>query len=312
MKTIESVVQKLGSTIQLSNGALSRVDIDDEHFYFIDNKELGLSNAFCVSLTHVLDIAAPFPVGLRNWLRTTEADESNGRMEMTRDRGIKLHDALDRLMNALELDLEKEYKTKYEKDAITTFTRFMRFLAPVVHKTEMTVADPFIRIAGTLDFAGVVEESRLTMLLDPKKYLDIDEADEYKPKPDFMDMLEGEPTLVKIIIDWKFTGRTAYNHLIQVAGYSEMYGMSHKDERPVQRKFTWRYSPMHKHKFDFKESILTYQSFLRTHETFLEYTKCISPRSLDNNGFMKPPELRVYPNRIKLFDKIKEEGFDNA
>lgn len=304
---MNDTIQKLGKTVQLSNAQLTRIDTDDSHFYFIDSKELNLRNAFCVSLTHVLDIAAPFPVGLRNWLRSTEAEESNGRMEMTRDRGIKLHDALDRLMNAVELDLEKDYRTVYEKDAITTFTRFMRFLAPAAHRTEMTVVDPKIRIAGTLDFSGIVDARRLTMLLEPNKYLEIDEKDTYKPKPQFVDMLDGDPELVKIVIDWKFTGRTAYNHLIQVAGYSEMYGMSYTNERPVTRKFTWRYSPMHKHHFDFQESFLEYSSFLRTYDTFMEYTRVTSPKALDEDGFMKPPDIRVYPERVRLFDKLPDK-----
>lgn len=311
MNKLDQTIRELGRDVKLSNGVLTRVDTDDEHFYFITNPDLNLNGVFCSSVTQVLDLGAPFPVGLRDWLRRTDAQESIELFESRGARGSKLHDALERLINAIPIKSD-DYKTDYEKKAIATFIRFMQFLKPYRFVSEFTVVDPTIRNAGTVDFKGIVDERRLNMLLDPKKYLDIDDNGNFIPKPNFKHMIEGAPVYIKIIIDWKFTGRTAYNHKVQVAGYAKMNELSYAGEQPVKRKFTWRFSPNHKYKFDFSESKLEYKSFLRIHETFMEYVSLTTPGLLDENGFLKPPEIEVYPEEFRLFEKappqLIEEG----
>lgn len=286
-------IEHLGVTTKLSNCELTRIDIDDEHYYFIDK------DTFAISLTRVLDIGAPFPEGLRNWLRNTDGEESMDYMLMTRDRGSKLHDALERLANGLELEM-KDYGTKYEKDAIVSFIRFFRFLQPINFKTELVVADPALRVAGTLDFIGNADSRRLDILLEPTKYLDIDETDNFVLKEKYKDMLDGEPKLLtKFVIDYKFTGRSAYNHKVQVSAYAYMYNKSYgKTDIPVTRSFTWRYSPKHKNRFDMQESLLKFGSFERIYGTCIEYL----------GGFPEPPELIVYPEKVSLFEPIKEKA----
>lgn len=288
---MSDVIQRLGVTTKLSNCELTRVDLDDEHYYFIGDE-------FAVSLTHVLDIGAPFPEGLRNWLRNTDGNESMDYMLMTRDRGSKLHDALERLSNGLELEMS-DYPTKYEKDAIVSFVRFFRFLQPARFKTELIVANPKMRVAGTLDFVGEADSKRVELLLEPTKYLEIDDADNFVVKDKYKEMLDGEPEFIKFIIDWKFTGRSAYNHKIQVAAYGEMYNQSYGDKR-VTRKFTWRYSPKHKNRFDMQESKLDWFSFNRIYETFLEYLANAGGKNW--TGFPEPPEMVVYPDKVRLFE----------
>jgi hypothetical protein len=286
-------IKKLGKTIQLTNGALTRVDIDSDHFYFITEPTLGLNGAFCIGLTTVLDVAAPFPIALRDYLRNTTAEESSQNMESKRQRGQDLHDALDRLANGVAVSGE-EFRTTYEKDALVTFIQFMRFLQPLVFKTERVVLDPALRVAGTLDFAGIVDERRLDILLEPNKYLDRDKNRDFTVKEKFAGLLEGPIKPVKVVIDWKFTGRSNYNHKVQVAGYAEMYRNSYKDEQPIERKLTWRFSPQHKFRFDMQESLLSYESFTRIYETCIEYL----------GKFPEPPVIVVYPDKFKLFDQI--------
>lgn len=280
-------IEQLGKTVQLSNGSLTRIDIDTDHYYFHDG-------IFHVSLTHMLDIGAPFPEGIRQWLRNTDGKESLEYMNMTKDRGSKLHDALDRMMRKLALDKE-DYPTRYEREALMSFIRFMKFLQPQKFVTEFVVSDVEKRVSGTVDFKGYVDEQRLEMVLDPRKYLDRDENGDFVVKESFKHLLEIELKLVKIIIDWKFTARNAYNHKVQVAKYAQMDGLSYKSELPVDRKFTWRYSALHKCRFDFQESLLDESSFDRIYDTALEYL----------GGFPEPPEVVVYPDKFILFEDVE-------
>jgi hypothetical protein len=85
----------------LSNCEVMRLDVDDEHYYY--GGPIDGSKDFYLSVTRTLDIGAPFPEGLRQYLRATSYEEQKERLEMTASRGSKLHDGLDRLMSREEL-----------------------------------------------------------------------------------------------------------------------------------------------------------------------------------------------------------------
>lgn len=280
-------VKQLGVTHKLSNGELTRVEIDDEHYYFIDGE-------YCMSVTEVLNLAAPFPEGLRQWLRKTDAEESSAIFQAAGDRGTKLHKALERLLDGVELEMS-EYQTKFEKDAVMSFVRVMRFLQPTKFKTELTVADRNLKIGGTTDLVAWADARKLDILLDATKYLQIID-DGFVLKDKFKDMLDGEPDLVKFIWDHKFTGRNTYNHKVQASKYRYMYNESYTDEAPATRSFTWRYSPMHKNRFDFKEADLPEESFNRIYATGLDYL----------GQFPDPPPMIVYPEKVRIFEPIKQ------
>lgn len=267
----------------LTNGKLTRLDLDTEHYYWLDGQ-------YCISVTKVLDIAAPFPEGLRAYLRNGTAEETTANMEVKRDRGSRLHQALDRLMQAESID-SADYITQYEKEAIATFMRFIRFLKPRNFETEIPVADAKRRVAGTLDFVGEVDSRKLEMLLSPTKYLTVDNDGNFQFKGIHVQQGTTLEDMKRIIIDWKFTGRSVYNHRVQVAAYAQQYEMSYGD--PVARKFTWRYSPQHKFGFEFQESTLGYESFTRIYDTCLDYL----------GKFPEPPTIKQYPKTFKLFEK---------
>lgn len=288
-----NTVQQLGKHHTLSNCVLTRVDIESDHHYFVDN-------TYFLSVTRVIDLAGPFPEALRQYLRVTDAQESQERMEMTRDRGSKLHRALEELFLGWEVHLA-DYPTKYEREAIVSFIRVMRFLQPTQWKTELVVADPKRRLAGTLDLWAVADARRLAMLLEPTKYLDI-YPDSFAVKPKYAELLEGPPKLVSFILDYKFTGRNTYSHKVQVGAYKHMFNMSYKGTLPkAMRAFTWRYSPIHKNKFDMQESKLPFQSFSRIFDTCLDYL----------GSFPEPPEMNIYPDSVRLFEPGKEALTDN-
>ncbi len=277
---------------ELSNCEILRVDVDDEHYYYGGRK--GDEKQFYLSLTRVLDIGGPFPEGLRQYLRITNYEEQKERLQFTGDRGSKLHDALDQLMNRKALNLRQDFISMYEKDAIVTFMRMMRFLNPGKYSTELIVADPDLRVAGTLDFKGFVDAWKLECLLNPLKYLELDSDSDLQLKQQWLHVSK-DSRRVHIIIDWKFTGRNAYSHKVQVAAYKTMNNKT-RTGRKVTRAFTWRYSPKHKFGFDFNESLLDYSSFKRIYATTIEYL----------GEFPMPPTLKRYPDNVRLYEPTKK------
>lgn len=286
-------MNEMETLYELSNCEIMRLDVDDDHYYYGGPPDKP--KEYYLSVTQVLDIGAPFPEGLRQYLRITSYEEQRETLRATGDRGSRLHEALDTLMQREALDLKRDFGTSYEKDAIVTFIRMMRFLAPSKYETEMIVADPDLRLAGTLDFRGIVEAWKLTCLLDPIKYLEYDSEGDLMLKERWVDL----PTRKKasIIIDWKFTGRNTYGHKLQVAAYKTMSNKSRKGML-ASRAFTWRYSPKHKFGFDFNESLLGYNSFKRVYNTTIEYL----------GEFPEPPTIKRYPDSVRLYDKVKKGG----
>ena len=191
-------------TQQLSNCKLTRIDLDLEHYYYGNDE-------YYVSLTHILDIGAPFPEGLRQYLRRSSEEESLELLTMTKDRGSKLHHALESLTAGSELYLE-DYPSTYEKDAIVTFIRTLRFLfpdgkLPKESRTELIVADPKRKVGGTLDFVTIADKRRLEALLKPLGAIKLVNDEFVLAKP-----LVGRTHPVKFVMDYKFTGRSSYNH----------------------------------------------------------------------------------------------------
>lgn len=276
---------------QLANCELMRLDVDEDHYYY--GALPGEVKEYYLSVTQILSIGGPFPENLREWLRSTSADESRSLFESRGARGTKLHDALHRLLGAEEIDLTL-YPSTYEKDALVTFIRVMRFLQPTKIVTEEVVADPTLKIAGTIDLRAIAPLWKLKALLDPNKYLEIDSDNDLQLKEKWLD-LPDDKTRVSFIWDHKFTSVNAYNHEIQVAAYRYMYGKSHKGTAPTMA-FTWRFSPKHKFGFDFKQSDKPYKAFTRIYDTTIDYL----------GEFPAPPTIKRFPSKVRLYN-IKEE-----
>lgn len=295
---MDESLDQLGVVYKLSNCEILRLDIDDEHYYY--GGYIGEQKDYYMSVTQILDIGGPFPEGLRQYLRVSSYEEQKDRLEFTGNRGSKLHEALDLLMKRNQLDM-KDYQSTYEKDAIVMFIRMMRFLAPGKYDTEFIVADPNLKVAGTVDFKGFVDEWRIEALLNPNKYLEIDSDGDLQLKQAALNLPELFPKRTHIIIDWKFTGRNAYNHKVQVAAYKTMNNKT-RGGRPVSRAFTWRYSSRHKFGFDFSESLLDYQSFKRIYTTTIDYL----------GEFPAPPTIRRYPDSVRLYEQVINKEISNV
>ncbi len=105
--------------------------------------------------------------------------------------------------------------------------------------------------------------------------------------------------MVKFIMDYKFTGRSAYNHKVQCTKYKAMFNESYATEKAAKHAYIWRYSPKHKLHVDFQDaavhmgSPVKESSFNRIYDTAIEYL----------GGFPKPPEIVVYADKFKLFER---------
>lgn len=282
MSTIETLYE-------LSNCDLMRLDVDSDHYYYGGKK--GQIKEYFLSVTQILGIGGPFPENLREWLRVTDYEESKAKFENAGARGSKLHDALDRLLQAEEIDLT-QYPSQYEKDAITTFIRVARFLQPTKIVTEEVVADPTLKVAGTIDLRAIADAWRINALLDPNKFLEIDSDGDLMLKDRWLNLPDNK-VRVSFIWDHKFTSVNAYNHKVQVAAYRYMYGKSHKGMKPT-RAFTWRYSPRHKFGFDLSESDKPYKAFTRIYDTTIDYL----------GEFPPPPTIKRFPDRVRLYNKV--------
>lgn len=284
---IDEVAQE-GVLYELSNCELRRLDVDDNHYYY--GGKVGNEKQYYLSVTQVLSIGGPFPESLREWLRVTDAEESKAKFENAGARGSKLHDALDRLLQAEEIDLT-QYHSQYEKGGITTFIRVMRFLQPTKIVTEVVVADPALKLAGTIDLRAIADAWRLQALLNPNKYLDLDSDGDYMLKERWLDLADNKKR-VSFIWDHKFASVNAYNHLLQVTAYRYMYGKSYRGMKPA-RAFVWRYSPRHKHGFDFTESVKSYKDFTRVYDTTIDFL----------GDFPAPPVIQRYPDKVRLYER---------
>jgi len=271
-------------TTVLSNCTITKVQDDLNHYYFVDGE-------YYVSLTHILEVGAPFPEGLKTWLRVTDGEASQERFEMTGARGTKLHKALEDLSLGMELYAE-DFPTTYEKDAITTFIRCMQFLFPQGKYPKEThleaiVADTNLKVGGTMDFVSVADLRRLELLCNATYSLDLDKNGRFVPKKP----LEGKEKPVKFVKDYKFTGKSSYNHKVQVSKYKYMFNRCYINEQPATKAYIWRYSPQHKFGFQMQEASFREKSFNRIYETALDYL----------GGYPKPPQIKVYADKFSLF-----------
>ncbi len=288
-----SEIRQLGVTHKLSNCEITRVELDDNHYYFIKNEDFP-EGQFCMSVTNVIDEAGPVAYGLREFWKRNSKEESEELLLERGNRGKKIHNAFEDLLGGLRLDLEKDYPSVYEKAAITTFVRCLKFLQPSLFKSELVVASPSIMLAGTLDFVGLVQKARLDMLSNPNMYLTINENGEYEPKPAHASLLENQE-VIKVLIDWKTSAGIHYAHEKQVIAYREMYNESYAHEKPVTHCGIFRVSTRHKHGFEFKYVEGTFDSFKRLYDTYLD---------IHNGKIPQPPDLTVYPKKIQLVEAI--------
>lgn len=286
-------LKSLGETVKLSNCEISKIELDDEHFYYLFNEDFP-EGKFIPSVTKIIDEAGPVGFGLREFWKNNTKQESEDILYSRGERGKLLHQDCERLIEGMEVELEG--RPRYEQQAIASYVATMRFLKPENAKKEQVVASSILEVGGTLDVVCEINSARIDWLKKNSKSLELNDKGEIVVKEKLKDEFEKDLKVGKMqkwIIDQKFTSGIYYGHEAQVTAYQGMYNESYKDETPVKRKGIWRFSTRHKLGFEFKEVTRELDSFERMYETYLD---------LHGGELPKPPEIRTYPKSIRLFD----------
>jgi hypothetical protein len=196
---------------------------DNSHYYFVNGD-------FYPSVTRILDEAAPMPYSLRDWLAKNTPEQQEEIKNVSLGLGSKMHDAYERLLNGMELNLAQDYPTSKEKKHIMSFIQWFHDTAPQTICTEEVVASPTYHYAGTLDYAC---------------------------------MINGELW----IIDFKTSAAIYYNYELQVSAYKqayeEMYGVK------VAHVGVVRTNTKHKCGYEFKEVTRPFGEFKNVYDTYI-------------------------------------------
>jgi len=94
------------------------------------------------------------------------------------------------------------------------------------------------------------------------------------------------------IIDFKTTSGIYYSHELQLTAYKIAYEELYKVK--VDHVGILRTGTRHKSEFEFKEITREPQEFLNVYQTYL---------SLNGGEIPKPPDIKAYPDTIKLFEE---------
>lgn len=215
--------RKLKGGRMLTPNQIVKKEVDGTHYYFVDG-------IFYPGVTTILDIAAPKEYGLLNFFKQNTPEDAKAISERALALGSKMHDAYERLINGLELDLLNEYPTIEEKKHILSFVSWFQAVKPKVIATEMVVASETYRFAGTTDFV----------------------CD-----------LGGELWL----IDFKTSSGIYYTYELQVAAYKKAYEEMGLGE--IKHTAILRTGTRHKSGFEFKEVIRPFQEFKNVYDTYV-------------------------------------------
>src|SRR5689334_1112871 len=85
-----------------------RKEIDDSHYYYVDG-------VFYPGVTTIIDEAAPTPFALRQFFLNNTPDSASDISKTALALGSKMHDAYEKLLNGVELNLAGDYQTTKEK-----------------------------------------------------------------------------------------------------------------------------------------------------------------------------------------------------
>lgn len=265
-KELLKTVRSHGQVFKLKVGEVIRFDTDIEHYYWINGK-------FVPAVSRILNDAAPVGFGLREFWKTNTKEESENILRTAGDFGSKIHDACEKLLKGLELNLLEDYATKPEKKCLTAFADWFQKYAPENFEAEQVVASKKFKYAGTLDFIGKIA---------------------------------GEIWL----IDFKTTNAIHFSHKLQVLAYKQAYEESFKVK--IDKLAILRLGTGHKGNGFKKEGLpeigpaweckivepeLSIKSFMNVYKTFID---------MNGGKIPEPEEIVSYPDVLQIIEKVEE------
>lgn len=301
------------NTNKFKFGEVMRLEINDEHYYYIFNEE-SKTGQYMAGVTTVLGEAAPVTYGLREFWKNNTKEAAEELFEGAGKRGTKLHDAVEQLVLGEELNLEENYQTAFEKKAILSWMRWFRMIKLQDIMTEFVVASDKYKIAGTVDILGKASRRDAAIALNPDRYLEqvfvegkngakelkvqLKQSPKFKKSWLAADIEQGvitDPDKVETwIIDNKFASDVRYSHHKQLQAYGELYAESFGEK--ADRLGIILPTAKNKWGFKFVEVQHNFQPFLNIYNTYVDMY----------DGVLPQPELQeVYPAKVKLFEAAK-------
>jgi hypothetical protein len=216
----------------ITKNDIIKKEVDNTHYYFVNNE-------WYPAVTKILEEASPMSFGLKQFFINNTAESAKEISNTALDLGSKMHDAYERLLNGLELNLVEDYKTIKEKKHILSFYNWCEEVKPQVIETEMVVASESHRYAGTLDLACLINNEIW-------------------------------------IIDFKTSAAIYFDYELQIAAYKKAFeemGLGTVAHTAVLRTGT-----QHKIGYEFKELKAPFEAFGNVYQTYLNLHGGVLPK----------------------------------
>lgn len=264
-------LQEKSKEYKLSNGILTRIDLDTSHYYYFNDD-------YYPSVTSILDEAAPVGYGLRNFWRNNTKEESDAILETARGIGSRVHDSIEQLLLGAEIDMT--LFSEREKKCVVSFVDWFRYYQPRDIQPEQPIASSIYKYAGTLDLVATID-------------------------------IDGKPTRVIVDFKTSSAIHFNYEMQVGAykQAYKESYGVdiercfilrigtTHKGKSAKEGAMketgeAWEFKETNPNAFEIFKNV--YQTYLGLHD----------------GQIPEPATLVVYPTKLKLFEfkKFKEEG----
>lgn len=242
-------------------------EIDDSHYYWVDGE-------YYPGVTSIIEEGAPTGWQLKQFFIRNSADEIRRKQEESLEFGSSIHAAIERLLAGEQVDLVNDFRSSRGKKTLMSFHDWFHLVSPKDFESELVVASKEMKYAGTLDFAGYINQQKANEVLGIKESEDKDEF---------------------WIVDFKTSKDVYLGYKLQVMAYKkayeEMFG------KKVDRVGILRVGTETKKGYQFvevKEDEVSIEDFKRVYKIYL----------LANDGKIpQPPMIDVYPDKLQLIKK---------
>lgn len=198
-------------------------ELDTSHFYWVDG-------IFMPAVTSILDEAAPTPYALKQFMLNNNAEYVEDVKNTAGDFGSKIHDAIEKLLNGVELNLKDDYRSTKEKRHLASFATWFQDTRPEIISAEQTVASVKYQYAGTLDLVCRIDDQIW-------------------------------------IIDFKTSSGIYLSHELQITAYKQAFEETFGEQ--VEHTGVLRTGTRHKAGYEFKEIERDIEDFTNIYKTYL-------------------------------------------
>jgi hypothetical protein len=146
------IIDAYGKRYALRHGELVRLEVDNTHYYFLNEQ-------FLIGVTTILGEAAPVPQGLRLFWQNNTREDSEAIFNEAAIKGSNVHNGIQKLLSGEALNLLQDYTDK-EKRGLVAFVDWFRTYLPQDFESEQPIASLQYQYAGTLDFVCMINGER--------------------------------------------------------------------------------------------------------------------------------------------------------